>query len=69
MDAVRCWFSDGSPLVEAEEILGAKPGRLITLFRENSMLDAYDKPGPNQTVQDFINILLLWLALLPRRQT
>lgn len=69
LDFIRLWYSDGTPMVEIEEILGVKPGRLITLFRENSMLDAYDKPGPNQTAQDFINVFLLWLSLLPRRQT
>jgi len=69
LDMIRQWHSDGTPMVVAEEILSVKPGRLITLFRENAMLDAYDKPGPNQTAQDFINVFLLWLSLLPRRKT
>lgn len=68
-DIIKQWYSEGTPMVIAEEILGVKPGRLITKFRENSMLDAFDRPGPNQTSQDFINVFLLWLALLPHRPT
>ena len=64
LDNIKMWFEDGRPLVDAEETLGVKPGSLLTFYRENAMLDAYDKPGPNQTAQDFINVTLLYLSLL-----
>lgn len=64
LDNIRQWFEDGRPLLDAEEILGIKPGRLLCFYRENAMLDAYDKPGPNQITQDFVNVTLMYLSLL-----
>jgi hypothetical protein len=64
LDNIRGWYLDRRPLLDAEEILGVKPGTILVFFRENAMLDASDNPGPNQTPQDFINVTLLYLSLL-----
>lgn len=68
LQGIGQWHQDGTPMVLAEEILGAAPGRLIALFRDNSMLDATDRPLAELAAQDFINVCLLWLALLSKRK-
>lgn len=56
---IKDWHSEGVSLLSAEDTLGVQTGRLLVFFRENEMLDAYDKPLPEYTSQDFINVALL----------
>jgi len=67
LDVIREWYLSGRPLLFAEENIGLKPGTLINLYRENGMLDAYDRPLPNYTAQNFIEITTLYLSLLACR--
>jgi len=64
IEGIKLWFEKAHPLTEVEETISIKPGRLLCFYRENAMLDPYDRPQPYTTAQDFINAMFLYLAVL-----
>jgi len=67
LDVIREWHLNDRPLLFSEENIGLKPGTLINLYRENAMLDAYDRPLPEYTAQNFIEVTTLYISLLACR--
>lgn len=62
--AIEGWHRGEVAIQEAETILGTPTGNLLTFFRENGVVDAWDKPTSDSTPQHAVNCVIMYLSLM-----